>query len=68
MLFPPAVAYFVYRLVAASPGIPPVWSYALALQVTLGMVGSQLWSYKLIVGARKHKAKRRASREAAKAD
>lgn len=47
---PPLVAWFLFTIWFASPTLPPAYSSVLGSCVFIGMVGSQLWSYKLLRG------------------
>jgi hypothetical protein len=50
---PPLVAWFLLVLLFRSPGIPLPWAALMGSLVTVGMLGSQLWSYKLLRGYRR---------------
>lgn len=49
----PVMAWFVVRMLTASPGIPGPWAAFMAFAVFFGMIGSQIWSFKLIRGWKK---------------
>lgn len=59
VLCPPLVAWFLWALWFRSPGLPPLWSGLMGCLVAIGMVGSQLWSYKLLRGFMAAQRKRR---------
>ncbi len=64
IISPVLIGYFLKSLVFESPAIPAVYRYFMASLVTLGMIGSQIWSYKLVKGFRKARARARANRKA----
>ena len=44
----PMVGWFLYTLIARSPGIPLGWRVPMAACVSTGILGSQLWTAKLL--------------------
>lgn len=57
LISPPIMGWFLYTLWFRSPGIPGAWSAFMGALVTLGMAGSQVWSYKLVRGWAKARRK-----------
>nr|AXF42660.1 carbonic anhydrase CAH1630 [Chlorella sp. ArM0029B] len=56
IIAPPIVAWFVYTLWFRSTLIPTPWRIIMGTCVSLGMMASQLWSYKLLRGySRQHR-------------
>ncbi|PSC68818.1 Carbonic anhydrase 2 [Micractinium conductrix] len=50
VIAPPVVGWFVYTLWFRSTLIPTAWRVTMGTCVSLGMVASQLWSFKLLRG------------------
>ena len=57
IISPVLITFFLKKLLFESDGIPVLYRVFMASLVTLGMIGSQVWSYKLIKGFRKARAK-----------
>lgn len=60
---PPIMSWFVYHMLVNSSHIPRIWSIFMSLTVTIGMIGSQIWAFKLFRGWRKMISKRKTSEE-----
>lgn len=56
VISPVLIGYFLKNLLFESPAIPAPYRVFMASLVTCGMVGSQVWSYKLVKGYRKARA------------
>lgn len=51
----PLILFFLYKLYFDTAGIALVpWKLIMGSTVILGMIGSQIWSYKLVKGYKKH--------------
>ncbi|OPL10227.1 MAG: hypothetical protein AVO34_11640 [Firmicutes bacterium ML8_F2] len=56
VISPVLIGFFLKKLLFESPAIPAPYSVFMAFLVTCGMMGSQVWSYKLVKGYRKARA------------
>jgi hypothetical protein len=66
IISPVLIGFFLKKLLFESPAIPQAYRVFLASLVGLGMIGSQLWAYKLVKGYKKAKADARRSRGGAR--
>lgn len=57
----PLVFWFVNQLLWESHAIPILYRFGMIALVTMGLLGSQIWSYKLFQGYRKQRGKAKAS-------
>jgi hypothetical protein len=56
VISPVLIGLFLKKLIFESPAIPAPYNVFMASLVTCGMVGSQIWSYKLFKGYMKARA------------
>lgn len=63
VISPVLIGWFLYVLGVQSPGIPGPWRAGMVASVALGLAGSQVWSYKLIMGWRKRRAAKKGKTE-----